>query len=116
MHEIALMGDILNLIGDDAKKRDIKKVKKVELIVGELSNALPDALEMAFDVFKTRNIDFLDKDSELIIISEKAKARCAICGLEYFPDQRVAMCPECHFPSGELIEGETLKVKSYTGD
>ncbi len=116
MHEVALMGDILDLIKNDAEKRNIKRVSKVELVVGELSNALPDALEMAFDIFKSRNIEMLQKDAELIIIKEEAKAKCVLCGLEYHPSQHVAVCPECNFPSGELTAGETLKVKSYQGE
>ncbi|KXG44443.1 hydrogenase maturation nickel metallochaperone HypA/HybF [Tepidibacillus decaturensis] len=116
MHEMALMGDILHLIEEDAKKRNIKKVEEVDLIVGELSNALPDALEMAFDVYKSQGIDFLDKNAKLTIIHEKAKAICVICELEYMPEQRIAVCPACNFPSGKLIAGETFKVKSYKGN
>ncbi|WP_017755244.1 hydrogenase maturation nickel metallochaperone HypA/HybF [Calidifontibacillus oryziterrae] len=116
MHEMALMGDILNLVGTDARKNNIKKVKKVNLIVGDLSNALPDALELAFDVYKRQNIDFLDIHSELIIQKEAAKAVCTICGTEYIPEQKIAVCPMCHIPTGKLISGETFKVDSYEGD
>lgn len=116
MHELALMGDILNLIGEDAKKQKIAKVNKVELIVGDLSNALPDALEMAFDMHKNQGIDFLDKDAKLIIIHEKAKAKCVLCEHEYEPDYHISVCPKCNMPSGKLIEGETFKINSYDGE
>lgn len=115
MHEVALMGDILNIIEQDIQKRKISKVTKIELIVGDICNALPDALEMAFDMYKTQAIPFLDKDSKLIIIREEAKAKCYICADEYIPDQRLAVCPNCQIPSGQLISGETFKVYSYEG-
>lgn len=115
MHEMALMGDILNIIQDDIEKRNFSKVVKVELIVGDISNALPDALEMAFDIYKTQSIPFLDKDSQLEIIREEARAKCFICDLEYRPDQKLAVCPKCNIPSGQLISGETFKVHSYEG-
>ena len=115
MHEIALMGDILHIVETDAKEKKIKIVQEVELIVGDLSNALPDALEMAFDLFKSQGIEFLDKDAKLVIIREKAKAQCVICELEYYPEGQIAFCPECNFPSGKLLYGETFRVNSYKG-
>lgn len=115
MHEMALMGDILNIIQDDIQKRSFSKVTKIELIVGDISNAMPDALEMAFDVYKTQSIPFLDKESKLVIIREEAKAKCYICDTEYIPEQKLALCPNCKIPSGQLISGETFKVYSYEG-
>lgn len=115
MHEIGLMGDILNLIKDDLKTKNLKKVTEIELIVGDLSNAMPDALMMALDIYKTQNIEFLDNDTKLIIINEEAKAICALCNVEYVPDQLIAICPNCNFPSGKIVKGETFKVNSYNG-
>lgn len=115
MHELALMGDILNIIQNDIEKRKFSKVTKVELIVGDISNALPDALQMAFDIYKTQKIPFLLNESELIIHREEAKAICCICDNEYVPDQKIAVCPICKVPSGKLILGETFKVYSYEG-
>lgn len=116
MHELALMGDILNLIKEDLENSNIKKVKKIELIVGDLCNALPDALEMALDMYKTQEIDFIDKNTELIIIREKAKALCTVCNLEYDIDYKISICPICDMPSGRIIEGETFKISSYNGE
>lgn len=116
MHEMALMGDILKIVGTSAEKQKIHKVRKVHLIVGDLSNALPDALELAFDIYKRQGVSFLDEQSELVIKREAAKAVCAICETEYIPDQRIAVCPECHIPTGKLISGETFKVDSYEGE
>ncbi len=115
MHEIGLMGDILNLIKDDIKTKNIKKVKEIELIVGDLSNALPDALFMALDIYKTQEIEFLDKDTKLTIIREKAKANCSICNTEYEPEYQITICPNCNLPSGKIIQGETFKINSYNG-
>lgn len=115
MHEMALMGDILQLVERDARSRNFSQVNKIELIVGELSNALPDALEMAFDVFRARQLAMLSDQSQLIIHVEKAIATCTVCGHTYEPDTRLSICPECGLPSGRLTQGETFKVKSYEG-
>lgn len=116
MHEMALMGDILLLIEKDLEKRNLDRVKRIDLIIGELSNVLPDAIELAFDVYKAQGIPFIDNDSQLTIIREKAKAKCLSCDVEYEPDQRLAICPVCQFPSGQLISGETFRIESYEGE
>ncbi len=115
MHEMSLMMEVLTFIEKDAMERKMKKVDKVELLVGELSNALPDALMMAFDVLKTQGFSIFEAAAELIIKEEKAKARCETCDIEYTPDQWIAICPTCHQPSGKLISGEALSIQSYQG-
>ena len=113
MHEIALMSDILTIIEKDWNKRNLEPVNKVSLIVGELSNAMPDALSMAFDIHKTYNYPFLANEVQLVIRIEKALAKCTICGESYEPDQRISNCPNCKLPSGKIIQGETFKIQSY---
>lgn len=115
MHEMSLMGDILQLVQEDAAKRGIDKIAKVELVVGEIANAMPDALRMAFDIFRDQNLDLFTDAAQLIIHIEEAKAKCMICGLEYHPDQKIALCPNCQFPSGKVMAGETFQVLSYEG-
>lgn len=115
MHEMALMGDILQIIQEDASAKRITKVEKIELTVGEISNALPDALIMAFHVFKEQNLHFFDEHAELIIHIEKAEAECLFCSKKYVPDNKISICPYCDMPSGKIISGESFQVLSYEG-
>ncbi len=112
---MALMGDILELIQADALAKGMQQIEKVELIVGEVANAMPDALQMAFAIYRDQNPLFLHKNAQLVIHSEEAKAVCVLCGIEYRPQQKIALCPECQIPSGKLVSGETLQVLSYEG-
>lgn len=116
MHEMALMGDILNIIIEDAEKKDIKKFHKIELIVGELSNAMPDALKMAFEIYKEQNQSLFSKEASLHIQHEEALAECIFCNTVYKPDLKISICPSCNMPSGKLISGETFQVLSYEGE
>jgi hydrogenase nickel incorporation protein HypA/HybF len=115
VHEMALMGDILQLVQEDSAKHGIHKVEKVELIVGEISNALPDALQMAFDIFRDQNLHLFSPNAQLNIHIESAKAVCVICGEEYHPTQKIALCPNCKILSGKVLEGETFQILSYDG-
>ncbi|WP_042351917.1 hydrogenase maturation nickel metallochaperone HypA/HybF [Bacillus massiliigorillae] len=115
MHEMALMGDILNIIQEDAVTRQINQLEKIELTVGELSNAMPDALRMAFAIYKEQNPQLFAEDAALFIHMEEAKAECIFCNCHYKPTQRISICPSCNMPSGKLISGETFQVLSYEG-
>lgn len=116
MHEMALMGDILNLVQEDAVTRNIKRLKMIELIVGELSNAMPDALKMAFAIYKEQNEDLFTQDAELRLVIEEAEAECIFCQTKYRPDKKITICPSCQMPSGKIIAGETFQVLSYEGE
>ncbi|MGG3470174.1 hydrogenase maturation nickel metallochaperone HypA [Neobacillus pocheonensis] len=115
MHEMALMGDILQLVQEDAFEKGIQKIEKVELIVGEISNAMPDALRMAFDIFRDQNQHLFSGTAELVIKIEEASAECVICGEQYRPAQKIALCPTCQIPSGKVLAGETFQILSYEG-
>jgi hydrogenase nickel incorporation protein HypA/HybF len=116
MHEMALMGDILNLVQEDAMTRNIKKLKMIELLVGELSNAMPDALQMAFTIYKEQNKALFTADAELRMVIEEAEAECIFCHVKYKPDMKITICPACQMPSGKLTAGETFQVLSYEGE
>ncbi|XJZ25870.1 hydrogenase maturation nickel metallochaperone HypA [Bacillota bacterium Lsc_1132] len=115
MHEMSLMGDILQVVQEDAAEKGIETINRVELIVGEISNALPDALQMAFEIFRDQNPHLFTETAQLIIHSEEASAMCVICGETYRPSQKIALCPNCQIPSGKIITGETFQILSYEG-
>lgn len=115
MHEMALMGEILQMIEKDSKEKGIQTIEKVELVVGEISNVMPEALTMAFAIFKEQNPQFIMGEAELVIHMEEARASCVLCGKEYKPDKRIAFCSVCQFPSGKITSGESFEILSYEG-
>jgi hydrogenase nickel incorporation protein HypA/HybF len=115
MHEMALMGEVIHIIKDDAASKRIIKIDMVELLVGEISNAMPEALMMAFDVYKEQNTHFIEKNARIVIQIEKALAECNLCSKSYVPDNRISFCPDCGLPSGKIISGESLRILSYEG-
>ncbi|MGG5253909.1 hydrogenase maturation nickel metallochaperone HypA [Neobacillus sp. SM06] len=115
MHEMALMGDILQIVQADAAQKGMIKIDRVDLIVGELANALPEALQMAFAIFREQNPYLFTESAEMFIHFEKASAKCVICGETYRPNQKIALCPNCKIPSGKILTGETFQILSYEG-
>ncbi|WP_102260900.1 hydrogenase maturation nickel metallochaperone HypA/HybF [Mesobacillus jeotgali] len=115
MHEMSLMSEIMEIVSEDAAARGFKMVRRMDVIVGDLSNVLPDALELAFLFFQRQEGTMIDVSSTLHIIREEAKAQCPACQCEFQPDYRIALCPECGVPGCLLVSGETFRVESYEG-
>jgi hydrogenase nickel incorporation protein HypA/HybF len=115
MHEMSLMSEIIQIVSEDATARGFNKVSRIDVIVGDLSNVLPDALELAFLFFQGQEGTMIDEDSTLHLIREEAKAQCPACRCDFQPDYRIALCPECGFPGCLLVSGETFRVESYEG-
>ncbi|WP_238378849.1 hydrogenase maturation nickel metallochaperone HypA [Halalkalibacillus sediminis] len=109
------MSEIIQLVSEDARSRSFKRVERIDVVVGELSNVLPDALELAFSYFQGQGLVFIDEATTLKIIREAAVARCEICQWEFEPDYQIALCPKCDQVSCVLVSGETFKVESYEG-
>ncbi|WP_026688540.1 hydrogenase maturation nickel metallochaperone HypA [Alteribacter aurantiacus] len=115
MHEMSLMVDVIQLVSDDAKLRDINHISKITMIVGDLSNVLPDALELAFIFLRTQEVTLINETTELELIREEAKAICQSCDHTFTPDYRIALCPRCGLLRAILVSGETFRVESYEG-
>lgn len=115
MHEMSLISEIIQIVSEDAAARGFKKVNRIDVIVGDLSNVLPDALELAFLFFQRQEGSVINEGTKLHIIREEAKARCQSCKCEFCPDYRIALCPECGIPGSLLVSGETFRVESYEG-
>lgn len=109
------MSEILHIVSEDASTRKITQVHEITVIVGDLSNVLSDALELAFLYFQKQGLTLINENTKLQIIREVAKAKCQNCLLEFEPDYQIAFCPKCNVPNCLLVAGEKFQVESYKG-
>ena len=109
------MSEILHVVSEDARTRKIMRIHEITVIVGDLSNVLVDALELAFHYFQKQGLTLINENTSLQIIREVAKAQCQSCFLEFEPDYQIALCPKCNVPNCLLVAGEKFQVESYEG-
>lgn len=109
MHETALMKNLLTTIEQVLESHDVLRVNRVYLSVGQLSNALPEALAFAFEAM-TREGPL--EGAELVIENQPAVARCESCGEEYQVEKFPLVCPACSSKSFIIISGEEVYVQS----
>ena len=115
MHEMSLMYEVILLVSKDAKLRGFQNVTQIQVIIGDLSNVLPDRLESAFLYFCKEKAGLVNEQSQLTIIREKAMTQCQNCLFTFEPDDRITLCPQCNSLDGLIISGETFQVEFYEG-
>lgn len=109
------MAELLHIVSEDARSRNIAQVHEITVVVGDLSNVLADALELAFQYFQSQGSTLINEYTKLQIIREVAKAKCQSCLFEFEPDYQIAFCPKCNGLNCVLVSGETFQVESYEG-
>lgn len=113
MHEMSLMSSIFDIINSTIEEYQPRKVNKITLKVGELTNALPEALEMAFEVFSKGNIV---EGATLEILRIPIKVYCSHCDSQSILEDMIYNCPCCQSIGVEVIEGRELQIESIEVD
>lgn len=111
MHELSIMSNILEIVIKHAQQNGAKKVAKIHLSVGELSDYIPDWMQTYFD-FASK--DTIAEKAELVVESVKASMRCDDCSIQFnFNKQNWNFsCPQCSSPNVTIVSGRELTVKS----
>ena len=109
MHEMSLMGGVFEVIEQTLSLHEVKRVLQVKLKVGELTNAEPEALEMAFEAYSK---DTLCEGAELIVERIQVRGRCRKCQHVFTVKTMFFLCPNCQNTSIEVIQGEELLLES----
>ncbi len=109
MHEMSLMGGVFEVIEQTLAQHDIKRVLQVKLKVGELTNAEPDALNMAFEAYSK---DTRCEGAELIVERVPVRGRCRTCHGEFALATMIFLCPMCQSSAIDVIQGEELLLES----
>ena len=103
---MSVMQGIIDVIRKSAEENNINQIRKVKLVVGQMANAIPDALEMAFTMQKPEGP--FTENAELEIEFVRTRVKCNECESEF--------CPQCNGLDTYVIDGEQLYVDYYEGD
>jgi hydrogenase nickel incorporation protein HypA/HybF len=112
MHEVGLMQGLLNMIDTYSREYRLRRISRIVLHVGKLSNASPEALQFAFEAISPGT---LVDGAELIIEPVDARAKCTACEHEFAWNFAMRTCPECDQPA-VIIAGRELHLQTLEGD
>ena len=110
MHESGVVDQVINTIKAKLKKMSpMPKIKKVNILIGELEQIAPDHFEFHFR--ERVKGSFLEK-AKLNIKSVKVKFRCRDCGNIFLAKEGIKGCPGCKSNLSDIIEGNKIIVES----
>ena len=109
MHEMAITQSMVDLVLEEARKGGARKVTRINLVLGELSGAVGDCIELYFGLMSR---DTAAEGAAISIRSVPTRARCRECAREFEVKGLDWICPGCRSPSVELVAGHELFVES----
>lgn len=116
MHEIAIVGGIIDIALDHAQKHHATEVKEVRVEVGELTSLNPEQLKFIFQTI-TRNTVL--EGAQFRIDMVRPVIDCNQChyhgSLRFFQALHYVLpvihCPECESTDVEILQGRDCTVK-----
>jgi hydrogenase nickel incorporation protein HypA/HybF len=122
MHEFSTAVGIVGTVTDVAKEHNAKRIKKIELVIGEFSMLNFDQLQFAFEIASEGT---LAEDAELIMIKQKGEIHCQECEFQGPIEQpiqeqdhfavtlaNIFECPKCHSNKTKISGGRDIYVKN----
>jgi hydrogenase nickel insertion protein HypA len=116
MHEFSVANQIAERTLEVAKEKKAKRIKSIELAVGELSLLAEEQLK--FWLKEILGKKKIVRDIQIKISSTKAKIKCQKCGYKgvlkpnnqnhFYP---IFFCPSCEDSNIEIIEGRDCVIK-----
>ncbi|GAB6175060.1 hydrogenase maturation nickel metallochaperone HypA [Paradesulfitobacterium aromaticivorans] len=115
MHEISLMSEMVTLLAASAQENNIREITRVKLVVGKMTMALPDALRLAFEVFKGEPP--LSPQALLEIEERETLGKCQACGHSFsLVDNYLFVCPACESVRIDILSGRELYIDHFEGE
>jgi len=116
VHELGIMTGVLDSVCASAKEAGATRVISVDLSIGEMTEAIEDALVFAFDALQDLQEYALCKGATLNLHLIGCKSRCLECGAEYEHDRFHPLCPNCESFATQLIAGREMQIDSIEVD
>jgi hydrogenase nickel incorporation protein HypA/HybF len=115
MHELSIMENVLEISVNHAKANDAKRIRKITIHAGALSNIIPRWATLFFRMVGKGTIA---EEAELDFVILPAEVVCRSCGKqsEIEVDPPVFRCAHCGSGEVGLISGREFRVESIEID
>jgi hydrogenase nickel incorporation protein HypA/HybF len=109
MHELAVTQSMVNLVLEEARKGNARKVKRINLVLGELSGVVGDCVQFYFSLMSK---DTIAEGAAISFSTVPTQAKCRQCAKVFEVKESDWICPDCHSVSVDLVAGNELFVES----
>jgi hydrogenase nickel incorporation protein HypA/HybF len=114
MHEMGIVQSIMDILEEQAKIHNAKKVVRVNLEFGVLTAVMPEAIRFAFDVLSKGTVA---EEADINITIIPLKMRCMDCNEEHTLHEYQPICPSCSSAAILILEGrDEMRIASLEVD
>ncbi len=108
MHELGIVYEVIRVVDNFVKENNIKRVEKIILEIGQLSQAIPRFIE---ECYPAAVDDTPYEDTKLEIQTIPADGECMDCKKVFNIVDFCKICPECKGVKFKLLSGEEFYIK-----
>lgn len=111
MHELPIIGEVVKVALMHAQRNQAKRIVKVHLAVGDLSDLVDEWVQHYFNHLTK---DTIAREAQLVIEHVPITVMCASCRKPFTVDKKEVsfVCPDCGEKGTHLLQGRGFKVKS----
>jgi hydrogenase nickel incorporation protein HypA/HybF len=109
MHELSVTQEILNIAAAKASEAGTASVKRINLVIGDMSSIVDDSVQFYFDII-SRNGPA--EGAQLSFRRVPVMVRCQSCNHEFTPAPGNWDCPRCQGNKVEVIAGNEFYMDS----
>jgi|DewCreStandDraft_4_1066084.scaffolds.fasta_scaffold03592_11 hydrogenase nickel incorporation protein HypA/HybF len=109
MHEVSIAEEIKQIVINKLNENNGKMVKKVNLLIGEMTSIVPEALRFAFEIVAK---DTPLENAVVNIKISKTIAQCNECKKRFRIRELNLICPKCNSMNIEVIQGREMIIQT----
>jgi len=109
MHELAITQSLFDIVLQHAVQAKAKKVKSVNLVVGEMTGVVADSVQFYLELLSK---DTIASGMKANIKMSPMQAKCKACGQGFTIKEMQWECPACGGVNLEITGGKELFVES----
>jgi hydrogenase nickel incorporation protein HypA/HybF len=114
MHETGIIKNVLDIVEQAAIQSNYRKVTEINLVIGESRAVMPEGLRLGMRVFSEKSEMFLG--CKLTLDLREVVLECRQCGHVGHAEYTKSPCPECGSAGQRIIQGNELKISSFSGE
>lgn len=109
MHELSVTEGLIKIIVDEAEKRNIRKVSRINLVIGDLASIVDDSVQFYYDILSKGTA----AEGAVLFFKRVAPAfACQQCHAVFEKKSYGYRCPECGGKSIILEKGQEFYIES----
>lgn len=108
MHELGITENILSIVLSHSEEKGAKKVLKINLKIGEMTQIVDECIRFYFDELSKGT---MAEGAELVFDNVPIRVRCSECGTTKEASDYDFTCPQCGNICVEFVNGRELSVE-----